>query len=159
MARPSKLQTKLVDTVRSVTRASAVQKIPVEGLENSKSPDQGAMLYDTNCLKKGEPKHRAQTGKSPLGGVNLCYRCHNGKNPNPSKGAPVSRADSPKFGRCQVGNNRGIWGLIAVFFRWFLFAPRLGGSRRLGWFFFSRCHRLFSVLRTLSGRSGGLGWG
>lgn len=158
MARPSKLQTKLVDTVRSVTKASAVPKIPVEGLESSRSPDQGGTFYDNNCLKKGEPKHRAQMGKSPLRGLNLCCRCHNGKNPNPSKGAPpVSRADSPKFGRCQVGNNRGIWALIAVFFRWFLFALRLGGSRRLGWFCFSRCHGLFSALRVLSGRSGGLG--
>ena len=159
MARPSKLQAKLVDTVRSVTTASAVQKIPVEGLESPRSPDQGARFYDNNCLKKGEPKHRGQTGKSPLRGLNLRCRRHNGKNPNPSKGAPVPRADSPKFGRCQVGNHRGIWALIAVFFRWSLFAPRLGGSRRLGWFFFSRCLGLFSVLRTLSGRSGRFGWG
>lgn len=71
MARPSKLQTKLFDTVRSVTKASAVPKIPVEGLESSRSPDQGGTFYDNNCLKKGEPKHRAQMGKSPLGRVEL----------------------------------------------------------------------------------------
>lgn len=112
----------------------------------------------TTVQKKESQYIGFRWGRVPVR-VELMLQASHWENFNPPRGASVFRTDSPKCRCCQGRNNRGIRALNAAFFPWSLFALRLGGSRLLGWFFFSWCHGLFSVLRALSGRSGRFGWG